>query len=286
MFQCWIESGKSIYCWTLVSKDVWRNPKPIRVFIFDQFNNSFPLPWLSSYIHCTMQWVSLGNFLTILRLALSLLYSIPSSPPEIFSGVDFILYVCPTVQPSQVSQSPDESGLGNQLSSQPMRSQENWSPLAKESFCKSTDNQHWECRLTETNISLCPLAQHWNLWTGTLPFGKSILQNLKLLFWLIVTKVKKFNMGWKENKSSLPDFDPNFLWTLYVFLFHLPRPTLLENAPDRDPSTLLCTFLRNDARASCEPVSSPLDGLCIDIWISAMITCLSIQIPERQGRAM
>ena len=127
-----------------------------------------------------------------------LIYSIPSSPPEIFSGVEFILYVCPTVQPSQVSQSPDESGLGNQLSSQPMRSQENWSPLAKESFCKSTDNQHWECRLTETNISLCPLAQHWNLWTGTLPFVKWTLQNLKLLFWLIVTKVKKLNMGWKE----------------------------------------------------------------------------------------
>ena len=29
-------------------------------------------------------------------------------------------------------------------------------------------------------------------------------------------------------------------------------------------------------------VSSPLDDLCIDIWISAMI----IQIPERQGTAM
>ena len=33
-------------------------------------------------------------------------------------------------------------------------------------------------------------------------------------------------------------------------------------------------------------VSSPLDDLCIDIWISAMIICLSIQIPERQGTAM
>ena len=167
-----------------VSKDVWRNPKPIRVFIFDQFNNSFPLPWLSSYIHCTMQWVSLGTFLTILRLARASYIFYPLLPPEIFSGVEFILYVCPTVQPSQVSQSPDESGLGNQLSSQPMRSQENLSPLAKESFCKSTDNQHWECRLTETNISLCPLAQHWNLWTGTLPFVKWTLQNLKLLSWL------------------------------------------------------------------------------------------------------
>ena len=44
-------------------------------------------------------------------------------------------------------------------------------------------------------------------------------------FVLIVTEVKKLNMGWKET------------------LFHLTRPTLLENAPDRAPSTLLCTFL-------------------------------------------
>ena len=33
-------------------------------------------------------------------------------------------------------------------------------------------------------------------------------------------------------------------------------------------------------------VSSPLDDLCIDISISAMIICLSILIPERQGTAM
>ena len=33
-------------------------------------------------------------------------------------------------------------------------------------------------------------------------------------------------------------------------------------------------------------VRSMLDDLCIDIWISAMIICLSIQIPERQGTAM
>ena len=94
-----------------VSKDVWRNPKPIRVFIFDQFNNSFPLPWLSSYIHCTMQWVSLGTFLTILRLALSLLLSPP--PPRRFFQ-EWISY-CMCVQPSNLARFPNrqtEVGFG------------------------------------------------------------------------------------------------------------------------------------------------------------------------------
>ena len=32
--------------------------------------------------------------------------------------------------------------------------------------------------------------------------------------------------------------------------------------------------------------SHPLDDLCIDIWTSAMVICLSTQIAERQGTAM
>ena len=35
-----------------------------------------------------------------------------------------------------------------------------------------------------------------------------------------------------------------------------------------------------------EVVSSPLDDLCIDIWISVMIICLTTQITERRGTAM
>ena len=33
-------------------------------------------------------------------------------------------------------------------------------------------------------------------------------------------------------------------------------------------------------------VSSPIDDLCIDIWISAMIICLRTQMTKRQGTAM
>ena len=120
-----------------------------------------------------------------------LIYSIP--PPEIFSGVDFILYVCPTVQPSQVSQSPDESGLGNQLSSQP---REFVSPSKREFLQKYRQSTLGVSADWDQYIFMSPgtTLESMNRHTTLCKMNIAKFET----FVLIVTKVKKLNMGWKE----------------------------------------------------------------------------------------